>query len=61
MWCGDQCYQSGLEMEDAVIPELDVKSFGQNVLCSEFIMCCFRTTDVCCSSCVSVRVCVCKG
>lgn len=58
MWCGDQCYQSGLEMEDAVIPELDVKSFGQNVLCSEFIMCCFRTTDVCCSSCVCVRVCV---
>lgn len=46
-------------MEGAVRPELDVKSFGQNVLCSEFIMCCFQPTDVCCSNCV--RVCVCEA
>lgn len=46
-------------MEGAVRPELDVKSFGQNVLCSEFIMCCFLLTDVCCSGCVCVCVCLC--
>lgn len=60
MCCGDQCYRSGYEMERAVRPELDVKSFRQNVLCSEFIMRCFHGTDVCCSSCVCVCVHVCK-
>lgn len=58
-WCGDQCNQSGLEMEGAVSPELDVKSFGQNVFCSEFIMCCLKPTDECCSGCVCVCVFVC--
>lgn len=38
-------------MDGAVRAELDVKSFRQNVLCSEFIICCFQPRDVCCSNC----------
>lgn len=34
------------EMERAVKTELDVKSFGQNVLRAEFIMCRFPPSDV---------------
>lgn len=54
--------QSGFESKRAVIAELDVKSFGGNVLCSEFIMCCFQPIDVCsrvCALCAHVQnVCV---
>lgn len=61
VWQGDQCNRSGFEMEGAVRPELDVKSFRQNVLCPEFIMCCFQGTDVCCCSCVCLCVCTCAS
>lgn len=49
VWRRDQCNRSGVEMEETVRAELDVKSFRQNVLSSEFIMCCFQPIDVCCS------------